>query len=285
MALLRRLSVEVPERVEEINHKLKQRVFLFRSPWRDYVQLILLIAAILWLGSISVRRLGYYWQWHQVPRYLFRFEGGQLVIGPLIEGLLFTLQISAISLVLAMALGLATALMRLSGSFTGRLLSRIYLEVIRNTPLLVQIYISYFVLGPIFGLRRFGSAVLALTLFSGSYASEVFRSGIVSIHKGQWEAAHSLGLSTFDTYRDVILPQAIRRIVPPLTSQAISLVKGSALVSTVSLMDLTMQARLIASQTYMVFEIWFTVAAIYLVVTVPLSTITDYLEKRFSIVT
>jgi len=268
-----------------IFHWLKQQVFLFRSPWKDIVQFILLIAVIVWLMSISTSRLGYYWQWYRIPRYLFSIEDGRLVAGKLIQGLLFTFRISGVSLVLAFAVGLGTALVRLSGSFMGRILARGYLEVIRNTPLVVQIYLVYFVVGPIIGLGRFASAVMALALFEGSYLSEIFRAGIVSLHKGQWEAAHSLGLSTFDTYRDVILPQAIRRILPPLTSEVITLIKNSALVSLVSLSDLALQTRVIAADTFLTFEVWFTTAAIYLVVTVPLSTVVYYMEKRFKILT
>jgi polar amino acid transport system permease protein len=127
--------------------------------------------------------------------------------------------------------------------------------------------------------------VLALSLFQGAYLSEIFRAGIVSLHKGQWEAAHSLGLSNFYTYRDVILPQAIRRILPPLTSQIITLIKNSALVSVVALGDLALQAQIIAADTFLTFEIWFTTALIYLIITVPLSTIVNFMEKRFKILT
>lgn len=263
--------------------RLKQRVFLLRSPWRDILQYVLLVALIIWLMSISTARLGYFWQWYRIPRYLFRMEDGRLVAGLLIQGLLFTFRISAVSLVFTMVIGLGTALARLSDSVMARAVTRVYLEIIRNTPLVVQIYLVYFVVGPIIGLDRFFSAVLALSLFEGSYMSEVFRAGIVSLHKGQWEAAHSLGLSTLDTYRDVILPQALRRILPPMTSQVISLIKDSSLVSLVSLADLTMQARIIAAKTFLTFEVWFTAAAIYLVVTVILSTIVSRMEKRFRI--
>lgn len=265
--------------------RLKQRVFLLRSPWRDILQYVLLVAVLLWLMSVSTSKLGYYWQWYRIPRYLFRMEDGRLVAGLLIEGLLFTFRISGVSLVFAVVIGLGTALGRLTDSFMARTVTRIYLEIIRNTPLVVQIYLVYFVVGPILGLGRFSAAVLALSLFEGSYMSEVFRAGIVSLHKGQWEAAHSLGLSTLDTYRDVILPQALRRILPPLTSQVITLIKNSALVSLVSLSDLSMQARIIAANTFLTFEVWFTAAAIYLVVTVTLSTIVSSMEKRFRILT
>ena len=268
-----------------ILRQLRQKSALFRSPWKDIVQFALLIVVAVWLISLSTARLGYYWQWYRLPRYLFRIEEGHLVAGELIEGLLFTLRISGVSLVLALAIGLGTALLRLSDSFMGRLLTRVYLEVIRNTPLLVQVYLIYFVIGPILGLGRFASAVMALCLFEGSYMSEIFRAGIVSLHKGQWEAAYSLGLSPFDTYRDVILPQAVRRILPPLTGEVISLIKNTSLVSLVSLSDLALQARVIAADTFLTFEVWFATAAIYLAITVPLSMIVYAMEKRFKVLT
>lgn len=258
---------------------------VLRSPWKDIFQFALLILAVVWLISLSTARLGYYWQWYRIPRYIFRVQDGRLIAGKLIEGLLFTFKISAVSLVLALAIGLSAALLRLSDSFMGRLLTRVYLEVIRNTPLVVQVYLVYFVIGPILGLGRFGSAVLALSLFEGSYMSEIFRAGIVSLHKGQWEAAHSLGLSIFDTYRDVILPQAIRRILPPLTGEVISLIKNTSLVSLVSLSDLALQARVVAADTFLTFEVWFTTALIYLAITVPLSVIVYRMEKRFKVLT
>jgi polar amino acid transport system permease protein len=266
-------------------HWLRRRVFLFRSPWFDIIQYVLVVAVLLWLMSLSTSRLGYNWQWYRIPRYLFALRDGRLVAGPLIKGLLFTFRISGISLVLAFAIGLATALLRLSGSFMGRILSRGYLEIIRNTPLVVQLYLVYFVIGPILGIGRFSSAVMALCLFEGAYVSEIFRAGITSLHKGQWEAAHSLGLGSYHTYRDVILPQAVRRILPPLTSEIITLIKNSALVSIVSLSDLAQEARILAADTFLTFEVWFTTAAIYLVVTVILSTVVFHMEKRFQILT
>ncbi len=164
-------------------------------------------------------------------------------------------------------LGLTTALFRLSASFTARALARGYLELIRNTPLLIQIFFVYFVLSPVLDIGAFASAVLALSLFEGAYAAEILRAGIVSLHRGQWEAAHSLGLGVFDTYRYVILPQAVRRVLPPLAGQGISLIKDSSLVSTIAIYDLTMQGQKIVAETFLAFEIWFTVAAIYLVLT------------------
>jgi polar amino acid transport system permease protein len=224
--------------------------------------------------------LGYHWQWYRIWPYLVSASVGAWGFGPLLQGLLVTFQITAVGLVLSCVFGLATAFMRLSNSVLARLVARSYLELIRNTPLLVQLFFIYFVLSPVFAINAFTSAVLALSLFEGAYASEIFRAGILSIHRGQWEAAFSTGLDTWRTYRWVILPQALRNVLPALTSQAISLVKDSALVSTIAIYDLTMQGQAIIAETYLVFEIWFTIAAIYLMVTLALSLTMRLMEKR-----
>ncbi len=256
---------------------------LFRSPLRDVLEYVLLLVVVFVLVSISSQRLGYYWQWYRVPRYLFTLQQGRPVAGELIQGLLYTFRIAAVSLVLSLVFAFCTALLRLSQSLMGTALARVYLEVIRNTPLVVQIYLLYFVIGPILGLGRFASAVVALSLFEGSYMSEILRAGIVSLHRGQWEAAHSLGLSTLDTYRDVILPQAVRRILPPLTGEVVSLVKNTSLVSLVALNDLSMQARVVSADTFLTFEIWFTTALIYLAILVPMSLLVRWIEHRVAI--
>jgi polar amino acid transport system permease protein len=253
------------------------------SPLVDITLYLLLVVAITWLLTVSTRQLGYHWQWYRVPQYLFSITEGRVVSGVLIAGLMVTLQITAVSLMLAFAIGLVTALLRLSNSLVGRFVARIYLEVIRNTPLLVQLIFIYFVLGPIFEIRAFTSAVVALSLFEGAYASEIFRAGIVSIHRGQWEAAYSIGLNTRQTYRFIVLPQAIKRILPPLVSQAVSLIKDSALVSTIAIYDLTMQAQAIIAETFLVFEIWFTVAAMYFILILVLSGGVYYLQKRLQV--
>jgi polar amino acid transport system permease protein len=258
---------------------------LKRSPIMDVTKYLLVVAVLIWLLARGTEQLGYNWQWYQIPKYIFQIQDGSFSYGPLMFGLLMTFRITAWGLVLSMAIGLATALLRLSDSFLARLVARGYLELIRNTPLLVQIFFLYFVLSPIFGFSRFFAGVLALSLFEGAYASEIFRAGIVSIHKGQWEASHSLGLSKFDTYRCIILPQAIRLILPPLTSQAISLIKDSALVSTIAVYDLTMEGRAVIAETFLTFEIWFTIAFMYLIITITLSIVANFLENRFRIQT
>ena len=135
-------------------------------------------------------------------------------------------------------------------------------------------------MAPVLNMDRMTTAILALSLFEGAYASEIFRSGILSISRGQWEACYSLGLTRMQSYRYIILPQALRRIIPPLTSQAVSLIKDSSLVSTIAVYELTMQGRTIIADTFLTFEIWIVVAAIYLVLTLALSVTASLLAKR-----
>ena len=246
------------------------------------LQVAATIGLIIWLVYASGTTLGYNWQWYRVPRYIVSITDGGMRPGPLLQGLSVTLQISAVSLLLSSIFGLLTAICRLSASFTARALARGYLELIRNTPLLVQLFFIYFVFSPMVDLSRFASAVLALSLFEGAYASEIIRAGILSVPQGQWEAAGSIGLNSFQTYRHVVLPQALRHMTPPLVSQAVSLVKDSALVSTIAIYDLTMKGQEIIAETYLVFELWFTIAAIYLLLTVSLSMVTRIMEKRLA---
>ncbi len=251
----------------------------------DGLKIVLFSAAVVWFFTYGARNVNYNWQWYRVGEYLFTFNLDRFKAGPLLTGLLVTLKISAISLILSTLIGLGTALMRMSAVPTARILARCYLETIRNTPLLVQLFFIYFVLAPILGIERFTAAIMALSLFEGAYASEIFRAGIVAVAREQWEGAFSLGLSRWKVYRLVILPQAIRKMLPPLTGQAVSLIKDSALVSTIAIYDLTMRAQEIIAETYLVFEIWFTIAIVYLVLTVSLSTFAAAMEKYFAIKT
>jgi len=241
------------------------------------------IGGISWLAVAGAGAFGYNWQWYRVPQYIARVVDGEIVWGPLIRGLVVTLQISIAGLVLTLAIGLAAALLRTSRSFAGRLLAAGYIQLIRNTPLLVQLYLFYFVLAPILGIERFWTGILCLAFFEGSFAAEIFRAGIESVPKGQWEASRSLGLGRYVEFRRVILPQAIQIMLPPLTGQAVSLIKDSSIVSVIAIFDLTNEGRTIISDTFMSFEIWFTVAAIYLVLTVSLSAVASRLERRVAV--
>jgi polar amino acid transport system permease protein len=247
----------------------------------DVLEYALVLSLLVFLVAKGTQALGYYWQWYRVPRYLFEPSGGGFAAGPLLKGLEVTLTITGLSMVLAFLFGLAAVLLRLSGSFTGRAVAKTYLELVRNTPLLIQLFFLYFALAPVFNMNAFSTAVLSLSLFEGAYITEILRAGILGVPKGQWEGAVSLGMSPWESYRHVVLPQAVRNVLPPLTSQAISLVKDTALVSTIAISDLTMQGQAIVSETFLTFEIWFVVAAIYLAVTLTLSVMAHGLEARF----
>ncbi len=237
----------------------------------DLIKFLLLLTLLGWLVYRGTVASGYNWQWHRAIPWLVSFTDAGIVYGPLLQGLQLTFKISLLGLLGALLSGLVTVFLRLSDSLLGRLLARLYLETIRNTPLLVQLIFFYFVLGPVLGLSGFTSAVLALSLFEGAYASEIMRAGIQSVHQGQWEAASSLGMNRAQAYRYIILPQALRRSLPPLASQGVSLIKDSALVSTIAIYDISMHAQAIVAETYLVFEIWFMVALIYLIINFTLS--------------
>jgi polar amino acid transport system permease protein len=253
----------------------------FRSGWFDFAQFAALSGAAIWLAVRGAQGMGYNWKWAKVPALLYRVVDGELIWGPLMKGLFVTLDIAWIAMLLTIAIGLAAAVLRLSGSVVGRAIARVYIELIRNTPLLVQILIFYFIIGRILGIERLWAGILCLAFYEGAFAAEIIRGAIVAVHKGQWEASRSLGLLTRDMYRDVILPQAIPLMLPPLAGVLVNLVKHSAIVSVIAVFDLTTQARTAVSDTFMAFEIWLTAAAMYLSVTMTLSLAVRWLERRY----
>ena len=227
--------------------------------------------------------MGYQWKWDKVPKYIYRVIDGEIIWGPLIKGLLVTLDIAWIAGLLALVIGLATAVLRLSKTVVGPALAWLYIEVIRNTPILVQVLIFYFIVAAILGIPRLWAGILCLAFYEGAFAAEIIRGAIVAVRKGQWEAARSLGLSTFDMYRDIILPQAVPLMLPPMGGVLVNLVKHSAVVSVIAVFDLTTQARTVVSDTFMAFEIWLTAAGIYLLVTITLSLGVGWLERRYRV--
>jgi polar amino acid transport system permease protein len=245
----------------------------------DGLLFLLAAAGFLWLTARGAASLGYNWQWYRVPAFLITPEH---TAGPLLLGLVVTLKLTALAGVGALFCGLVAALLRLSSSPAARAFARCYMEVVRNTPLLIQLLFLYFVLAPVLGLNAFPTAVLGLSLFEGAYVSEILRAGIVSQDPGQWDAAKSLGMSRLAAYRLVILPQAVRRVLPPLASQSVSLVKDSSLASVIAISELTLRGSAIVAETFLSFEIWFTVAALYWLITTTLSTLAARLEQRLS---
>jgi polar amino acid transport system permease protein len=199
----------------------------------------------------------------------------------LVKGLWITLQLGIASIIAGLVLGLLLALLRLYAAAPLRLLTKVYIDVFRSIPLLVLLIIVYYAL-PFVGIRfsPFGSAMAALTLVSGAYTAEIFRAGIEAIPKGQFEASAALGLSHRQTMTDVILPQAVKIVIPPLTNNSINVVKDTALASVVAMPDLLKQATqaqaLAANPTPLIAA-----AVIYIAFLWPAVVLVGRLERRF----
>ena len=202
----------------------------------------------------------------------------------LIAGAGITIEITALSVFFGMLIGVVVSLVRLSDFKILRWLGNVYVDFIRGTPLLIQIFLVYFALPSIIGHRvdAFFAAISACSINSGAYVAEVFRGGIQSIDKGQMEAGRSLGMTWWQTMRYIILPQAFKRIIPPLGNEFIAMLKDSSLVSVIGFEELTRRGQLIIAKTYGSLEIWISVAIIYLVMTLTISRFVAYLEKRFA---
>lgn len=200
-----------------------------------------------------------------------------------LKGALLTLEISVVSLVLGLLFGLVAALCVLSGNLVLQWTARFYVWLIRSTPLLVQLFIIYFGL-PQFGLdlSPFWSGVLALALNTGAYNAETIRGGILSVPRGQVEAARSLGMSSALTMRRIILPQALRLIIPPLGNNFVILIKDTSLVSTITLVELTLTAQRLIGSTYKPFEMYLMAALLYAVLTTGASFMLKQLESRMA---
>lgn len=276
-----RVWVPTPHELRKREKNSLDMTSALRAVWQ-IAQAVLVFAALgylVWRGALAME---YKWQWYRVPPFFYRVVDGELIWGPLVLGLVQTLKLAAISGVIAILIGFATALARLSDSIAGKAIATWYLESIRNTPLLVQLFLFYFVLAPIFGIDRFWAGVLCLSAFEGSFAAEIIRGGILGVDKGQYEAADAIGLKSVDKYRFIVIPQSLPLILPPLTGLIISLIKHSAIVSVIAVEELTTAALNLISQTFMAFEVWFVVAGIYLVVTIALSVGVTFIERSLN---
>ena len=201
---------------------------------------------------------------------------------PMLKALLLgTIPLTAVSFVLGLALALVVALMRLSPVRVVSGIASVYISVIRGTPLLLQLFLIYYGL-PSVGVQfdPFPAAIIALSLNVGGYAAEVIRASILSVPKGQWEAASTIGMGYTTTLRRVVLPQATRNAIPPLSNTLISLVKDTSLVSTIQVTELMRKAQEVAAPTFQFFELYAVAAGYYWVVCHLLSIAQNKLEKR-----
>jgi len=263
----------------EITLRSVRRLF-WRSTDELRAPLPVAVVAINWLLAFlllsllcvySFSQIQYTWNWDSVTNYSNMFWNGWVA----------TVEISAVSLLFSTTIGLIAAMARRSGFLALRALSRIYVEIIRGTPLLVQISFGFYVVGTAFHVEnRFLVGVTLLSFFSGAYISEIIRGGIESIGASQLESARAIGLTKFQTYYYVIFPQAIRVILPGLAGMFASLIKDSSLLSIIAIGEFTYNAQQVAGLTYSQFEVYVPMAIGYLILTLPISLWTQSLERR-----
>ncbi|WP_281792331.1 amino acid ABC transporter permease [Desulforhabdus amnigena] len=216
-------------------------------------------------------QIDYPWNWRVPWEYRWLF----------IRGFYYTLTISIGATIFGFIMGVMGGLARVSKNIIVRELATLYVELFRGTPLLVQIYIFYFCVATVVHFDNpLIIGMITLAFFSGAYITEMVRAGIESIDKGQLEAAKSTGLDHWMTMRYIVFPQALRRIIPPVTGQFVSVVKDSSLLSVISVRELTKASEVINATTYKTFEAYLPLALLYLFITYPLSYLTRRLEQK-----
>ncbi|WP_273267022.1 amino acid ABC transporter permease [Flexistipes sinusarabici] len=270
--------------------------------------LFFLFAAFLWKVHSY---LMYDWQWGEIFPHFFYIEKGSIHPGVFMQGIFYTIKLSVWSIIFATILGTVLGILRSSNKLFRNLISITFVEVHRNIPPIVLIFISYFFIGdqlfnllhidsimrsmgenfrnfaefifaPLPIMSSFFSGVLALTVYEAAYISEIVKSGIMSVPKNQVESAYALGMNKYKVIRYVILPQAFRRILPPLASQFVSTIKDSAIVSVIAVPELTFQGLELMSATFLTMEIWIVITLLYFILTFTLSKIIAFWETRYT---
>lgn len=272
----------------------------------DIFLAVLLLCVALFFYVSGAEFFGREWRWDALGVYIWRGSGRP---GLLLEGLATTLRLTFWATLWAIGFGVLAGLARTSSSLYLRLMGGTYVELCRNIPPLVLVFLCYFFLGDqlaaLFSLQdtmrdaphllrqiaqicmgrldqldAFSTAAFTLGLYEGSYVAEIVRGGIESIERGQWDAGQALGFSRLRVLWLIVLPQALRSMIPPLAGQLISTIKDSAIVSVISIQELTFQGMQIMATTYLAFEVWTCVAALYFVVTFSCSLAASALERR-----
>ena len=282
-----------------------------RFGWLDAIIIALVLALVVYVYFRVTDVLVYKWDWSFLPGFFIRFDEatGSWQINLLVKGLLTTIRLSIWAMIFASLIGLIMGVMRTARRLLPRMIAGSYVGLIRNIPPLVFIFVFYFFISsqlmPLFGIDRwarslgenehalvnflFGdpkllenliSGILCLAMFEAAYITEIVRAGIQSIPKGQIEAGQSLGLSRFFVFRDVVLPQALQKVTPPLANQFIMLVKNSAIVALISIQELTFLGTEIAVSTRKPFETWITIAIIYFILCYSLAFFFGRIERR-----
>ena len=279
--------------------------------WLDFLVLGCVIVFFYYVLSQMSGNLNYNWRWEKIPNYIFKYHTGreEWFANVLLQGLIVTVRVSIYASILALILGVILGVARCSHNLVVRMLARTYLEFLRNIPPLVVIFIFYFFLAEQLiqamsiedwayrvakmedkqlweffcgDMRRFPSlvsGVIVLALFESAFVGEIVRAGIQSIDRGQREAARSIGMNKFQEMRYIVLPQAMKKIMPPMANQFITLIKDSSIISLISVQELTYKTAELVSSTHMIFEAWLTTAAFYFIICFSLSSLFSKLER------
>ena len=289
------------------------RQLIQRLRWPDYLILAVLAGFFGYVWFTIEGTLNYTWRWHLIPSYILGYHTGreEYFANLLLQGLVATIRICIYAGILALIFGTILGIARCSANLTVQLLARTYMECLRNIPPVVVVFIFFFFLSQqlidaldiarwsrgvardeeasplwtfFFGeMRRFPSlvsGVIVLALFESAFVGEIVRAGIQSIPRGQREAARSIGMTRFQEMRYIVLPQAMKKVVPPLANQFISLIKDSSIISLISIQELTYKTVELVASTRMIFEEWITTAAFYFVLCFGLSRLFARLERR-----
>lgn len=285
---------------------------LKRFHWLDALIILVLMvfAVVVWYRIDGA--LNYKWRWEIIPNYILRWneDSQSWVANVLLQGVITTIRVSLYASVLALVLGTILGMARCASNLAVRMLARTYLEFLRNIPPVVVIFIFYFFLSEqlvvafnieswargiarsedkavwefLFGdMRRFPSlvsGVIVLALFESAFVGEIVRAGIQSVNQGQREAAQSIGMSRYQQMRFIVLPQAFKRVVPPMANQFISLIKDSSIISLISVQELTFKTVELVASTRAIFEAWITTALFYFLICFALSMLFRRLEKQ-----
>jgi polar amino acid transport system permease protein len=279
--------------------------------WLDFLVLGCVVAFVTYVLIQMSGNLNYHWRWDKIPNYIFKYHTGreEWFANVLLQGLIVTVRVSIYASIFALVLGVVLGIARCSHNLVVRMLARTYLEFLRNIPPLVVIFIFYFFLAEQLiqamsieswsykvakmennqiweffcgDMRRFPSlvsGVIVLALFESAFVGEIVRAGIQSIDRGQREAARSIGMTKFQEMRYIVLPQAMRKIMPPMANQFITLIKDSSIISLISVQELTYKTAELVSSTHMIFEAWLTTAMFYFVICFGLSLVFRKLER------
>lgn len=276
----------------------------------DCILSAIIICALSFFVWRITTSFDYDWNWASIPQFFFYHsaeDGWHSNV--LISGLLTTIRLSLWTMFFSVIVGFAVGMMSVSNSLLFKMLSGTYVETVRNLPPLVLVFIFYFfiysLISPLIGLDSaidsmpvwlsdivsvfcdtpsklpgFISGVITLTVYEGAYIAEIVRGGIASVNNGQWEAAASLGFPSHGQLRFVIMPQAFKVIIPPLAGQFISIVKDSAIVSVISVSELTFQGLELMAATGLTFEIWITITLLYFILTAGCAAVAGYIERK-----